>query len=79
MSASTEFLYIDLDAQDARPQRPQVVEFDDINTIDSFTFAGLLAANQRQLGSPRAQPADAIEIELTVEQMDAVLEGRWIP
>jgi len=79
MNASSQFFQIDLDAQDAQPQRSQVVEFDDIDTIDPSTFASLLVANQRQLTRSGEQLVDAIEIELTVEQMDAVLEGRWVP
>jgi hypothetical protein len=88
VDASRQLLSVELDAQDARAQPTEVVEFDDIDTIDPFAFAALLAANERQIRPPTTRPpiaqslitdADAIEIELTVEQMDAVLEGRWIP
>jgi hypothetical protein len=94
VDASRKLLDAELDAQDARSQPAEVVEFDDIDTIDPFTFAALLAANERQIRpfltqAPVTQSqlmqalgiddADAIEIELSAEQMDAVLEGRWTP
>ena len=82
MTASTKkVLSVDLDAQDARPQQQEVVEFDDIDTIDPLRFADLLslfAANDK-LPPPCPDTKDAIEIELSTEQMDAVLEGRWVP
>jgi hypothetical protein len=80
MDASTEFRHVDLDTQDSRPrQSPQVVEFDDVDSIDPLTLANLLATNGRRLKPPEAEPADAIEIELTTEQMDVVLQDRWVP
>jgi hypothetical protein len=81
VDASRKVLSVALDAQDARPQQPEVIEFDDINTIDPMRFAdllGLFAANDKQ-APPRMEADDAIEIELSAEQMDAVLEGRWVP
>jgi hypothetical protein len=82
MEASTEFQYVDMEAQEAPKQKPAVVEFEDIDTIDPMQFASLLAANERQLKTPLGNQADlddAIEIELDAGQMDALLDGSWQP
>lgn len=73
MDASKQVVYIHLDAQDPRQQSAQVVEFDDIDSIAPTQFAGV-AANESLL-----EHADAIEIELDAEQIDALLAGRWVP
>jgi hypothetical protein len=75
VDAPPDFLYVDLDAQEAPQQPLQIVEFEDIDTIDPLQFADLLAANERQLSLPEEDMADAIEIELTSEQMDGLLQG----
>jgi hypothetical protein len=79
MDASAEFIYFDLEAQEA-PQRPRRVQrLQDAADIDAQQLAHLLAANEHLMALPDEDAADAIEIELDAEQMDALLEGRWVP
>jgi len=79
MDASAEFIYFDLEAQEA-PQHPRRVQrLQDAAGIDAQQLAHLLAANDHLMALPGEDAADAIEIELDAEQMDALLEGRWVP
>jgi hypothetical protein len=79
MDASTEYIYVDLDAQEAPKKPPRVLPLEGVNTLDPLQFANLLAANDRLVAPPGEHAEDAVEIELSAEQMDALLEGRWVP
>jgi len=83
MDASAEYVYVDLDAQEAPKQPPKqqhrVAPLSGVNTLDPRQFANLLAANDRLMALPGEDAADAVEIELSAEQMDALLEGCWVP
>ena len=62
---------LDLTAQDLLqlPEIEPVLEVDDIGTIDPLLSTGSFVAN-----TPTAPADDSIEIELTAEQMIALLE-----
>ena len=87
MKSSIE-ISIDLTAQEllAPPTLASMVEFDDIGDIDPLLRTGSFVANSDS--SPSVSPAeaadgevdadDSIEIELTAEQIDALLRGRPI-
>jgi ribosome maturation protein Sdo1 len=66
---------IELTAQDllAPLTQQQPVEIDDIVAIET-TYTDVSAANTDQ---SRDALQETSEIELTAEQMDAMLEGRW--
>ena len=76
MDAAAEFVYIDLDAQEVPKQAPRLTA---LQSMDAQQLVDLLAANERLMALPGEEAADAIEIELNAEQMDALLEGRWVP
>jgi hypothetical protein len=76
MDASAEFVYIDLDAQEAPKHTPRSTSF---RGLDARQFVDLLAANERLMALPGEASEDAVEIELNAEQLDALLEGRWTP
>ena len=56
-----------------------LLELKGIDTMDPVQIANLLAANDRLMTLPGEHAEDAIEIELDAEQMDALLDGRWVP
>lgn len=78
MKQSTE-ISIDLAAQEllAPPSLDAMVEVDDIGTIDPLLSTGSFVANTGLHPAPPADD-DSIEIELTAEQIDALLSGRPI-
>jgi hypothetical protein len=71
MDAATEFVYVDLDVQEAPNRRART------GTNDPPPFANLRAANERLMSLPGEHLADIVEIELDAAQMDALLDGRW--
>lgn len=71
---------IDLTAQDLLepPQLAELTEIDDICAIDALQIpAGVANSEPPRIASGAAD--DAVEIELTALEMDALLEGTWQP
>ena len=79
MDASAEFIYIDLQAQEAPQHAPRTAKLEEVANLDALQFANLLPANDRLLALAGEDAADAVEIELDAKQMDALLEGCWAP
>ena len=79
MDASAEFIYFDLEAQAAPEQTPRVPRLEDVANIDAQQFANLRAVNDRLMALPGEDAADAVEIELDAQQINTLLEGRWVP
>ncbi|MGH6611784.1 MAG: hypothetical protein ACRECQ_16185 [Burkholderiaceae bacterium] len=52
-----------------------MVEVDDIGEVDPLLRTGSAVANAESAGTAPVQTEDSVEIELTAEQMDALLEG----
>ena len=77
MDASAEFIYVDLEAQDAPKHPPPTMRRQGGASIDALQLANLLAANDRLMALPGEDAPDTVEIELDAEQMDALLDGRW--
>jgi hypothetical protein len=78
MQSSTE-ISIDLTAQEllAPPAPPEIIQVEDIGEIDPALRTGAFAATATktaaQVQSAPADEADSVEIELTAEQIDALL------
>jgi len=79
MQPSTE-ISIDLTAQEllAPPTPTDIIQVDDIGDIDPALRTGSFAANAPQAQAQQAASAgdtedDSVEIELTAEQIDALL------
>jgi hypothetical protein len=80
MQPSTE-ISIDLTAQELLdpPLPTDIVQFEDIGEIDpalrtgAFTATATAASVQQAPAEPAAHPDDSVEIELTAEQIDALL------
>jgi hypothetical protein len=72
---------IDLTAQEllAPPTFASMIEVEDICDVDPLLRTGSFVANELRADSTDASHDDSIEIELTPEQMDALLSGRPIP
>jgi hypothetical protein len=68
---------IDLTAQEltAPYSPPSMVEVEDICDVDPLLRTGAFAANSELGASGAADTDDSVEIELTAEQMDALLSG----
>lgn len=68
---------IDLTAQEllALPAPAGMVEVEDICDVDPLLRTGSFVANADHARAASAYSADSVEIELTAEQMDALLEG----
>jgi hypothetical protein len=68
---------IDLTAQEltAPYTPPSMVEVEDICDVDPLLRTGAFAANSDLAESGAADPDDSVEIELTAEQIDALLSG----
>jgi UV DNA damage repair endonuclease len=79
MDASAEFIYFDLEAQEAPQHPPRVDRRQSPASIDAQRLAHLLTANGRLMALPGEDAADAIEIELDAKQMDVLLEEHWMP
>lgn len=77
MDASTEFEYVDLEAQEAPKQKPKI-DLENVDTMDPLQFASLLAG-KAPLKIAAEDLEDAIEIELDAGEMDALLGGKWQP
>jgi hypothetical protein len=71
---------IDLTAQDLLepPVLEELTEFEDICAIDALQIPGDVA-NTAQSGIASGAADDAVEIELTPMEMDAMLKGTWQP
>ncbi|MGH8177446.1 MAG: hypothetical protein ACREV5_14390 [Steroidobacter sp.] len=81
MQPSMEFS-IDLTAQELlAPFTPAgMVEVDDICAVDPLLRTGSFAANSDAPAElTAADREDSVEIELTAEQMNALLEGALLP
>jgi hypothetical protein len=79
MDASAEFIDVDLEAQEAPKHPPRAKRVQEAARIDALQLAHLLTTNDRLMALPGEDAADTIEIELDTEQMDALLEWRWMP
>jgi Arc/MetJ family transcription regulator len=64
---------IELTAQELLTPVDEVIEIDDIVAAETYENAG--AANTDEAHNDALQ--ETSEIELTPEQMDAMLEGKW--
>jgi hypothetical protein len=72
---------IDLTAQEllAPPSLVSMVEVEDICDVDPLLRTGSFVANEMRAGAADVADDDSIEIELTPEQIDALLSDRPIP
>lgn len=68
---------IELCAQEllAPPAPAGMVEVDDIGAVDPLLRTASPSADAERAGTAPAPTEDPVEIELTAEQMDALLEG----
>jgi hypothetical protein len=79
MHSSTE-ISIDLTAQEllAPPAPPEIIQVEDIGEIDPALRTGAFAATATQTAAqvqsaPAGETDDSVEIELTAEQIEALL------
>jgi hypothetical protein len=76
MDASADFIYFDLEVQEA-PKRPRrIAELKETASIDALDLAKLLTVHESLTALPGEDAADAIAIELDPAQMDALLDER---
>jgi hypothetical protein len=78
-ASSAEFIYVDLEAQEAPKPPPRIAGRQNVVSIDALQLASFLSANDHLVALPGEDAADAVEIELDAQQMDALLEGHWLP
>jgi hypothetical protein len=74
MQPSTE-ISIDLTAQEllSPPQPTDIIQVEDIGEVDPALRTGAFAASAQQAPADTASTDDSVEIELTAEQIDAML------